>query len=256
MKTVILCGGRGTRMREETEYRPKPLVLIGERPILWHIMKIYSHYGHKDFVLCAGYKGDMIKRYFMEMCWRNNDFTAVTGPNPTIEYHTQNSENWRVTIVDTGLESQTGRRLKLVERYIEDDTFMLTYGDGLSDVNIPALIESHKTSGRIATITGVNPISPFGVLQMEGNIVTKFKEKPLLEDTINGGFMVLNKRVFDFIPDKNCPLEEEPLHNLALAGEISVYQHKGFWAAIDTGKDIEKMNGLWNVGEAPWKIWE
>jgi len=255
MKTVILCGGRGTRMREETEYRPKPLVLIGERPILWHIMKIYSHYGFNDFILCVGYKGDMIKRYFMEMCWQNNDFTAFTGSGAAIEYHTQNSDNWQVTISDTGLESQTGRRLKQVERYIGEDTFMLTYGDGLSDIDIPALIENHRRSGRMATITGVNPVSPFGVLQIEDGIVTRFKEKPVLEDTINGGFMVLDKRMFQYIPDTNCALEEEPLHSLALAGEISVYQHRGFWAAIDTGKDIEKMNGLWNAGAAPWKLW-
>ncbi len=256
MQTVILCGGKGTRMREETEYRPKPLVLIGGRPILWHIMKIYSHYGYKDFILCVGYKGDMIKRYFMEMCWQNNDFTTFTGRDSHVEYHTRNNENWSVTVADTGLESQTGKRIKQIERYISGDTFMLTYGDGLSDVNIPALVESHKAAQCIATITGVNPTSPFGVIQTQNGKATRFKEKPLLEDIINGGFMVLDKRAFEYIPEDNCPFEQEPLHRLALDGEISVYKHDGFWAAIDTSKDIERMNALWDTGEAPWKLWE
>ncbi|MBR0598682.1 glucose-1-phosphate cytidylyltransferase [Sinanaerobacter chloroacetimidivorans] len=256
MKTVILCGGKGTRMREETEFRPKPLVRIGEKPIIWHIMKIYSHFGFNDFVLCVGYKGDMIKRYFMEMYCLNNDFTISTGRHSDICFHTQNDENWNVTIVDTGLESQTGKRIKQIKKYIDTDEFMLTYGDGLSDVDIKELIASHRKSGKIATLTGVNPNSPFGVFQIEDGIVTSFKEKPILDDVINGGYMVLNKEVFDYIPDQDCAFEQEPLHHLAKDSELSIYKHNGFWTAIDTYKDIERVNELWNGGEAPWKLWD
>lgn len=256
MKTVLLCGGKGTRMREETEFRPKPLVLIGEKPILWHIMKIYSYYGFHDFVLCVGYKGDMIKRYFMEMSWLTNDFTITTGNHPQIKFHTDSDENWNVTIVDTGAESQTGKRLKLVEKYIDTDDFMLSYGDGLSNVNIRQLYEKHQKMGKVATLTGIHPNSPFGVIKTQNGIVTSFKEKPVLEDVINGGYMVLNKRVFDYIPNEDCAFEQEPLHKLALDSEISVYQHDGFWTAVDTYKDVERVNQLWNTGEVPWKLWE
>lgn len=255
MKTVILCGGKGTRMREETEFRPKPLVPIGGRPILWHIMKIYSFYGFKDFILCVGYKGEMIKRYFMEMCWLNNDFTVSTGESASVRYLTQNNEDWNVTIIDTGEESQTGRRIKQIEKYIDSNEFMLTYGDGLSNVNLPALIDTHRQSGRIATLTGVSPNSPFGVIQVQDGLATAFKEKPVLDDTINGGFMVLNRRVFDYIPEENCAFEQQPLHRLAQEGQLSVYRHSGFWAAIDTTKDIEQVGGLWNAGGAPWRLW-
>ena len=256
MKIVIFCGGKGTRMREETEFRPKPLVLIGGKPIIWHIMKTYSHYGFNDFILCVGYKGDMIKRYFMEMCWLHNDFTIKTGTHPNIRYHTENDLNWNVTIVDTGLESQTGTRIKKVEKYIDTENFMLTYGDGLCDVNIQTLWEAHQQSGKIATLTGVNPTSPFGIFQMNNGVVTAFKEKPVLEDYINGGYMVLNKKVFDYIPDFDCAFEQEPLHKLAVDSQISIFKHDGFWMAIDTCKDSEKAGGLWEKGEAPWKIWE
>lgn len=256
MKAVILCGGKGTRMREETEFRPKPLVEIDEHPILWHIMKIYSYYNVKNFILCVGYKSDMIKRYFMEMCWRNNDFTIQTGKETKTVYHTVNEDNWNVTIVDTGLESQTGKRIKLVEKYIDNDDFFLTYGDGLSDVNIKELYENHISSGKIATLTGVNPISPFGIIEMKNNIVTSFKEKPILDDVINGGYMVLNKKIFDYIPSNNCAFEQEPLHNLAKNSELAIYKHSGFWTAIDTYKDVERVKGLWNEGKAPWKIWD
>lgn len=254
MKTVILCGGKGTRMREETEFRPKPLVEIGENPIIWHIMKTYSYYGFHDFILCVGYKGDLIKRYFMEMCWRNNDFTVQTGKN-SVAYHTVNEENWNITIVDTGLESQTGKRIKQIEKYINEEEFMLTYGDGLSNVNIKNLFDCHIKNGTIATLTGVNPISPFGVIEMNNHIVTSFKEKPILNDVINGGYMVLNKKVFNYIPDTDCAFELEPLHNLASHSQLSIYKHDGFWTAIDTYKDVEKVKELWNKGNAPWKIW-
>ena len=256
IKTVILCGGKGTRMREETEFRPKPLVMIGDRPIIWHIMKIYSFYGFRDFILCAGYKGDMIKRYFMEMRWLNNDFTVSTGTRPGVTYHTENDEDWNVTVVDTGLESQTGTRVRLVEKYLDSDDFMLTYGDGLADVDLPALCEQHRLSGKTATLTGVSPNSPFGVIETKGGTVTSFKEKPMLGDVVNGGFMVLSKRVFDYIPEEDCAFEQEPLHRLAMDSELSVYRHRGFWTPVDTYKDVEKVNGLWNTGEAPWKLWK
>ena len=256
MKTVILCGGKGTRMREETEFRPKPLVHVGEKPIIWHIMKLYSYYGFNDFILCVGYKGDMIKRYFMEMCWLNNDFTITTGTGNKIEYHSQNDDKWKVTLVDTGLEEQTGSRIKQIEKYIDTESFMLTYGDGLSDVNILDLQKHHIQSGKIATLTGVNPTSPFGVFKTQNGIVTAFKEKPILEDSINGGYMVLNKCVFDYIPDTNCAFEQEPLHKLAQDAQISIYKHDGFWTAIDTYKDVERVNNLFYAGEAPWKLWE
>ncbi|MFL0251675.1 glucose-1-phosphate cytidylyltransferase [Clostridium neuense] len=255
MKVVILCGGKGTRMREETEYRPKPLVLIGGKPIIWHIMKTYSHYGFNDFILCVGYKGDMIKQYFMEMYWRNNDFTLHINGDKHIDYHTKEEENWNVTIVDTGLETMTAGRIKQVQKYIDDDDFMLTYGDGLSDVNINNLLEYHNSKETIATLTGVYPISNFGLMEVEDGIVKAFKEKPVLKDMVNGGFMVLNKKVFDYIPKKDCFFEAEPLNKLAHDGELAVYEHNGFWTAVDTFKDIEKVNEIWNSEGRSWKVW-
>jgi glucose-1-phosphate cytidylyltransferase len=256
MKTVILCGGKGTRMREETEFRPKPLVNVGENPIIWHIMKIYSYYGINDFILCVGYKGDMIKRYFMEMCWRNNDFTVKTGAKTDVIYHTTDEENWNVTIVDTGAETQTGGRIKRIEKYIQEDDFMLTYGDGLSDVNIHELYAYHKEAGKIATLTGVNPTPPFGIIQTTNGVVTSFKEKPVLDDVINGGYMVLNRKIFNYLPEEDCAFEQEPLRRLALDSQLAVYRHTGFWTSIDTYKDIERVNELWKMGDTPWKRWE
>jgi glucose-1-phosphate cytidylyltransferase len=255
MKTVILCGGKGARMREETEFRPKPLVPVGERPILWHIMKLYSHYGFNDFILCVGYKGEMIKRYFMEMDWLNNDFTVSYGERAGVLFHTGRSEDWNVTVVDTGAEAQTGTRIKRVKEYLGGD-FMLTYGDGLSDVNLPALLETHRRAGKIATLTGVHPTSPFGVFRTQDGVVTSFKEKPVLDDVINGGYMALSMRVFDYIPDTDCAFEQEPLHALARDGEIAIYPHDGFWTAVDTAKDIERVNAIWSSGKAPWKLWK
>ncbi len=255
MQVVILCGGKGTRMREETEYRPKPLVEVGGRPIIWHIMKIYSHYGISDFILCVGYKGDMIKQYFIDMRWRNNDFTLHTGGSGEPEYYTGDKESWNVTIADTGVETLTGGRLRLVRDYIREEEFMLTYGDGLSDVDIGRLLEFHRGMGRLATLTGVRPASSFGVMKVEGGLVKSFKEKPILDDWINGGFMVLNKKIFSYIPERDCPFEEEPLKMLAEDGQLAVYEHSGFWTAIDTFKDVEKANALWSSGQKPWKLW-
>lgn len=255
MKVVILCGGKGTRMREETEYRPKPLVLIDDKPILWHIMKFYSSYGFNDFILCTGYKSEMIKQYFMEMYWRNNDFTLDLEKGQDINYHTKEEENFKVTIVNTGLETQTGGRVKAIEKYIDEDDFMLTYGDGLSDVNLAQLLKFHKSQNTIATLTGVHPVSNFGLMVVENGIVKSFKEKPILKDMVNGGYMILNKKIFDYLK-KDGPLEEEPLVSLAKEEQLSVYEHKGFWKAIDTHKDILAIEKMCIEGNMPWKIWE
>jgi glucose-1-phosphate cytidylyltransferase len=243
-------------MREETEFRPKPLVGVGENPIIWHIMKLYSFYGINDFILCVGYKGDMIKRYFMEMCWRNHDFTVHTGAEQKVEYHSFDDDRWNVTILDTGQETQTGGRILRAKPYLGDEEdFMLTYGDGLSDINLRRLYTFHKNSLKTATLTGVSPISPFGVIQSHGGVVTSFKEKPVLDDMINGGYMVLSRKVFDCFPEEDCAFEQEPLHRLAENSQLAVYRHTGFWTAIDTYKDVERVNRIWESGEAPWKLW-
>lgn len=258
MKAVILCGGKGTRMKEETEYRPKPLVDIGGKPILWHIMKLYSHYGINDFILCLGYKGYMIKQYLKDMLWMNNDCTIhVNKTSTTIDYHIEDKEpeNWNITLIDTGMESLTGTRLKRIQKYVGEEDFFMTYGDGLSDINISALLDYHKQKGKVVTLTGVHPSSFFGVIEVENGIAKEFAEKPKISTTINGGFMVMNKRVFDYIPDENCMFEEAPLKNISSDGELAVYNHEGFWTAIDTFKDIERVNNLWNKGGKPWKVW-
>jgi glucose-1-phosphate cytidylyltransferase len=255
MKVVILCGGKGTRMREETEYKPKPLVLIGGKPILWYIMKLYSYYGINDFILCVGYKGEMIKQYFMEMYWRNNDFTLHINGDRKIEYHTKEEENWNITIVDTGLETMTSGRLKQVKKYISEENFFFTYGDGLSDIDIHKLFNYHKSKRTIATLTGVHPISNFGLMKVENGLVKSFKEKPVLEDMVNGGFMILNKKIFNYLPEKDCFFESKPLMNLAKDDQLAVYEHKGFWNAIDTFKDVENINNMCKKGYMPWKVW-
>lgn len=256
MKVVILCGGRGTRMAGETEYRPKPLVTIDGKPMIWHIMKFYSSYGFNDFILCIGYKGEMIKQYFMEMYWRNNDLTVHIDKNQKIEYHTsEEEENWTITIVDTGIETETGGRLKLVKKYINEDDFMFTYGDGLSDVNLNNLVDFHKSKNTLATLTGVYPVSTFGIMDVKDGIVKSFKEKPVLKDMVNGGYMVLNKKVFDYI-EKDCSFEGEPLGKIAKDGELAVYEHNGFWKAVDTLKDVLLIENMCIEGNTPWQIWK
>lgn len=257
MKVVIFCGGKGTRMREETEYRPKPLVMVGERPLIWHIMKLYSHYGFNEFILCVGYKGDMIKDYFINSDWRNNDFTiSLVDGKKKITYHDKDVEDWKITIVDTGLETLTARRLNKVKKYINEDTFMLTYGDGVSDVNIKELLNFHNKKNKIATLTGIHPMSPFGVIESENGIAKSFKEKPKLEGMINGGFMVLNKKIFDYIPDYDCMFEEEPLKGVNTDKELAIFEHNGFWMAVDTFKDVEKINKICLSKKCPWQVWE
>lgn len=257
MKVVIFCGGKGTRMREETEYRPKPLVNIGDKPIIWNIMKHYSHYGFNEFILCIGYKGDMIKDYFMNLDWKNNDFTLeISKGDKNIKYHTRDEDNWKITIINTGLETMTGARLAQVKEYIDGDTFMLTYGDGVSDVNLKELLQFHKEKGKIVTLTGIHPMTSFGIIECEEGIAKSFKEKPKLQGLINGGYMVLNKDVFNYIPKEDSMFEEEPLKTIAANGELGVYEHNGFWMAIDTFKDVERINSIYESGRAHWKVWE
>jgi len=255
MKVAILCGGKGTRMREETEFRPKPMVEIGGRPLLWHIMNIYAYYGFKDFLICLGYKGNMIKQYFLNYEAMNNDFTIQLGNRTSIQYHNNHNEaDWRVTLVDTGAEAQTGARLKKIESYIDSDTFMLTYGDGLSNINIKSLFEYHKSHGKIGTVTGVHPPSRFGELVMKDNRVEQFSEKPqTMKGLINGGFFVLNRAFFDYLDDDDgCILEKKPLEKLAADGELAVYSHEGFWQCVDTYRELEVLNDMLKSSNAPW----
>lgn len=259
MKVVILCGGRGTRLREETEYRPKPMVEIGDRPILWHIMKIYAHYGFKDFIICLGYKGNMIKQYFLNYEAMNNDFTVLLGNYRDIRFHSNHREtDWHVTLADTGEEAQTGARVKKIERYIDGDLFMLTYGDGVANINIKELVEYHKSHGKIGTMTGVHPSSRFGELLVKDNKIVVFSEKPqVTEGLINGGFFVFNKKFFKYLKaDDNCYLEKEPLENLAADGELMVFPYDGFWQCVDTYRELELLNNLWKSPNPPWKVWE
>jgi glucose-1-phosphate cytidylyltransferase len=260
MKVVILCGGMGTRLREESEYRPKPMIEIGGRPILWHIMKLYAHFGYKEFILALGYKGDMIRDYFLNYHYYNNDFTISLGMKDSIKVHGQHGEhNWRVTLVETGLRSMTGYRVKLCEKYITDADFMLTYGDAVSDVNIEELVMFHKDHGRIGTVTGVFPPSRFGDLTVQNDVVVKFKEKPTSDQTanpINGGFFVFKREFLSSIPrDQQCDLEKLPLENLAKKDQLMVFKHSGFWQCMDTYRDYTLLNDLWSTNPE-WKVWE
>ena len=258
MKVVIFCGGLGTRLREETEFRPKPMVPVGERPILWHIMKLYAHYGHKDFVLCLGYKGDVIKEYFRNYQWNTSDVTLKLGAKPQIKYHSQHSEeDWCVTLVDTGLNTMTGGRLKRVLPFVEEETFLLTYGDGVSNSDINKSIAFHKEQKRIVTITAVQPTGRFGDIDIANNkAVTSFREKPEKETGyINGGFFVMNKRIGEYLTDDSCILEQQPLNRLAAEGQISAFMHTGFWQCMDTYREQQLLTNMWTSGNAPWKIW-
>lgn len=258
MKIVILCGGQGTRLREETEYRPKPLVDIGGRPILWHIMKRYAHYGFLDFVLCLGYRGTMIKEYFLNYEAMNNDFTICLGRTNEIEYHDAHREqDFRVTLADTGLDTLTGGRVKRIGRYLDDDTFMVTYGDGVADVDISRLLAFHRSHGRLATVTTVRPISRFGMIEInDKSLVSSFVEKPQVDGWINAGYFVFNRKVLDYLDGDDCILEREPLERLASAGELAAYQHEGFFFAMDTYREYKYLNELWTNNQAPWKVWE
>ena len=258
MKVVILCGGKGIRLMQETEFRPKPLVEIGKRPILWHIMKIYEHYGYRDFILCTGHKSEMIKEYFLNYRAMNNDFTIHLGDKSELKFYDKGiKEDWNVTIADTGLDAMTGSRLKKIEHYIDSDDFIVTYGDGVTDVDIDKLVRFHNENKKIVTVLGVHPQSRFGELITNGNIVSEFSEKPQVKESyINGGFFVLNKKIFDYLDiDDKCILERKPFEILAKKNEMAVYKHKGFWHCMDTQRDMELLKEYWNSGKAPWKVW-
>ena len=256
---VILAGGLGTRLREQTEFIPKPMVPVGPRPMLWHIMKIYSFYGYKRFIICLGYKGGIIKDYFFNYRMRDSDFTIKLGNPENIRIHNVHHEDdWEVTLADTGFNAMTGARIKRVEKYIDTDKFLLTYGDGVADMNVKKLVDFHDSHGKLATVTGVRPPSRFGELINEGDQVVEFGEKPQVGSSIiNGGFFVFNRGVFNYLSgDDQCVLEREPLEKLAKDGELMVYQHMGFWQCMDTLRDVNLLNDHWGKGDAPWKIWK
>ncbi|MEN6328760.1 MAG: glucose-1-phosphate cytidylyltransferase [Methanobacteriaceae archaeon] len=259
MKVVILCGGKGTRLKEETEYRPKPMVKIGNRPILWHIMKIYAHYGFKDFVICLGYKGDMIKEYFLNYEIMNNDFTIDMAAKGHLQIHDYDpqKEDWNVTLAYTGENSQTGARVKKIEKYIDGDTFMLTYGDGVSNINIKDLVKFHQEHGKIGTMTGVHPPSRFGEFSVKENKIIEFSEKPQTKaGLINGGFFVFKTKFFDYLSkDDDCIMEQKPLENLTADGELMLYHNKSFWQCVDTYRELEQLNEYWKNNNPPWKVW-
>lgn len=260
MKVVILCGGKGTRLREETEYRPKPMVPIGNRPILWHIMKTYAHYGFTEFVLCLGYKGEMIKDYFRNYLWNTCDATLKLGRNPGVRFHDRHTEeDWTVTLADTGEDSMTAYRVKQIERYIpQNEAFLLTYGDGLATINIKALVEAHKKAGKVCTMSAVHPAGRFGALRIhEDGSIHSFNEKPQFEDAfVNGGYMVCERRLFDYLPDDpSIMLERQPMEKLVDDGELHSYRHDGFWQPMDTYQESMHLNQLWAKREAPWKVW-
>jgi len=257
MNVVILCGGLGTRLREETEFRPKPMAPIGPQPILWHIMKTYAHYGHKEFILCLGYKGEVIKDYFRNFLWHVHDVTLRLGQQPKITYHDESGmEDWTVTLLDTGQETQTGGRLRRALGHVPDETFLFTYGDGLTNSNINASIKFHKQQGALATLTAVKPSGRFGELSVEDRTITAFHEKPEQEDAyVNGGFMVFNRGIVDSLPGDDCILEREPMDALAASGQLKAFCHDGFWQCMDTYREQQLLEGLWNSGQAPWKIW-
>ncbi|MBT5471762.1 MAG: glucose-1-phosphate cytidylyltransferase [Nitrospina sp.] len=256
MKAVILAGGLGTRLSEETIVKPKPMVEIGGRPILWHIMKIYSHYAVNDFIVCLGYRGFMVKEYFANYFLHMSDVTFDMANNK-MEVHHANAEPWKVTLVDTGDNTMTGGRLKRIASYVGDDDFCFTYGDGVADINIKELIDFHNTQGTLATVTSVQPPGRFGALDIEHGKITAFKEKPQGDGaSINGGFFVLSPQVFDYIDNESTIWENEPLEKLASEGQLSAYQHRGFWQPMDTLRDKAQLNELWESGKAPWEIWK
>jgi len=256
MKTIILAGGLGTRLSEETEIRPKPMVEIGGRPILWHIMKIYSHYGFDDFILALGYKADYIKKYFLEYVRYSGNIT-VSIKNGDSKIIQREQDEWTIHLEETGLDTMTGGRIKSLAYWVKDEPFMVTYGDGVSDINIPELIKFHKKMGKLATITAVRPPARYGGLFMDNGIVKKFTEKPQTgEGWINGGFIVFEPQVLDMIKGLKSSLESELLEELSAMGQLAAYSHDGFWQCMDTLRDIKYLESLWIAGNAPWKIWK
>jgi glucose-1-phosphate cytidylyltransferase len=253
IKTIILCGGLGTRMKEETEFKPKPMVLIGGKPILWHIMKIYAHYGYREFILALGYKGEMIKDYFLNQRAFLSDFTLEVSRNK-INYHNNESDNFKITFAETGLQTETGGRILRVKKYITENEFMVTYGDGVGDIDIEKLVKFHRKQGTVGTITGAHPYSKYGLIKIDHkkNLVINFEQKPLMYDYASVGFMVFNKKAFDYF-------DEGPMENglikMAKEGQLSVYKHEGFWKGMDTYREMEELNKLWQESR-PWAVWE
>ena len=257
MKVVLLAGGMGTRISEESQFKPKPMVTIGDMPILWHIMKGYSAQGFQEFIICAGYKQDIIKEWFANYFLYTSDVTFDMGCDNKIIVHNKRTEPWRVTIVDTGLNTMTGGRIKRIKEYIENETFFLTYGDGVSDVDINSLLSFHRGHGKLATITAIRPESRYGVIKCEGDKVLTFCEKSEENSSwINAGFMVLEPKCLDYISDDTTVFERYPMENLAKDEELMCYKHNGFWQCMDTLRDKLKLEELWSKGNAPWKLWK
>lgn len=256
MKAVILAGGFGTRLSEETQLKPKPMVEIGGKPILWHILKTYSHHGINDFVICLGYKGYLIKEYFSNYLLHSSNVTFDLSTN-SMSFHQNSAEPWRITLIDTGAETMTGGRVKRIAPYIEDETFLLTYGDGVGDIDITASLHYHREHGRAATVTAVQPAGRFGRLGIgDEGAVEQFDEKPRGDGNwINGGFFVLEPSVFEYIDDDRTVWEQAPLERLAKEGELQAFKHHGFWLPMDTLRDKQHLESLWSRGEAPWKVW-
>jgi glucose-1-phosphate cytidylyltransferase len=254
-KVVLLAGGLGTRLREETEYRPKPMVEIGGKPILWHIMKIYASYGFNDFVICAGYKANYIKEYFTNLKLYSSDVTISLGDENQLKFQDDLHDDWTVTIVDTGLATLTSERILKASKYLQNQRFMCTYGDGVADLNIAELLKSHINSGKLGTLTAVNPPTRFGVLEIgENSTIKDFNEKPNMQGWINGGFFVFEPEVLGYMQEGEA-LEGKPLRNLTKAGQLNAYTHEGFWQPMDTYREVEILNNLWDTNQAPWRVW-
>lgn len=257
MKAVLLAGGLGTRMREETEFRPKPMVEVGGRPVLWHIMKVLGQQGITDFVICAGYKSEYIKNYFYNYGASNLDFTVRLGDQSSTVFHGSHEEfDWTVTVADTGESTMTGGRIKMIEKYVEGQSFLATYGDGIADIDLRALLEFHNSHGKIATMTVTQPTSRFGVVEIDDSgIVSNFREKPKVNDWINMGYFVFEPKIFDYLEIESV-LEEEPLRTLADLSQLGAHKHNGFWQPMDTYRESLMLNNLWDKGQAPWKTWD
>lgn len=258
MKVAILAGGFGTRISEESHLKPKPMLEIGGKPILWHIMKEYSYYGFNEFIICCGYKPQVIKQWFADYYLYNSDVTFDFSNNNEMTVHNNVAEPWKVTLVDTGLNTMTGGRIKRIQKYVGDEAFMLTYGDGVSDINIKGLLDFHKEHGKIATLTAASVGQRFGVLDIsESGTIKAFREKSVDDGArINAGYMVLEPEIFEFIKDDTTVFEKEPLETVAKLGELRAYMFDGYWQCMDTKREMDKLNELWGQGKAPWKLWE